>query len=100
MHNDISNRKFRFGGRVRCLVLAGVFSSVVALAGCTQAERSQFAAYGEPHKITLYSGGVEIGQWETEGKILTESSSDGYLFTDKKSGKLKRVSGDVIIEVL
>jgi hypothetical protein len=68
-----------------------------SLIGCTSAKQSQFAAYGHAHSIKLYSGGELIGQWTSDGKVLTEEHSDGYYFTDKKTRKLVRISGDVVI---
>jgi hypothetical protein len=72
-----------------------VFAS---LAGCTDASRSQIAAYGSSFRVTLYSGGEAVRTWKSTGKVLTEEQSDGWYFTDAVTGKLVLVSGDVVVE--
>jgi len=87
--------------RVRCCVFVLLCIGLLsAIAGCTQAERSLYGGYGHPHSIELYSGGILIGEWQTEGKVLSEDNSDGYYFTDSATGKLVRVTGDVIIRII
>lgn len=69
----------------------------LAAAGCTDAEVSRVMAFGDPHRIKVYSGGVMIGEWVTTGTVLNEGASDGYVFTDAATGQMVRVSGEVII---
>ncbi|MEW6381500.1 MAG: hypothetical protein AB1611_18125 [bacterium] len=52
---------------------------------------------GRPGIVKLYSGGRLVEQWESTGKVISEENSDGWLFVDKKTGKLIRVSGTVVI---
>lgn len=33
----------------------------------------------------------------SDGKVLTEDRSDGWIFKDKATGKLIRVSGSVVV---
>ncbi len=49
-------------------------------------------------EISCYSGGQLIYSGKTEGKVLSESNSDGYNFIAAEDGKLKEVSGDCIIK--
>ena len=70
---------------------------VLCLVGCTDAEISQLQSYGSPHRIELWSGGQKVREWTSTGKVLSESESDGYYFCDKETGKLVRVTGDLVI---
>jgi hypothetical protein len=79
---------------LRILILAFLAAGV---SRCTDAEVSQLMAYGDPHHIRVYSGGVLIGEWTTTGAVLNERQSDGYLFTDAATNEMVRVSGEVII---
>ena len=73
---------------------------VLSLAGCTNAYRAQIGGFGSNYKVTLYSGGVAVKEWRSTGKVLTEHESDGWYFMDSETGKLIRVSGQVVIEQL
>jgi hypothetical protein len=66
--------------------------------GCSRAKRSAILAINSKHRITLYSGGQAVRTWVSSGKIENESKSDGYYFQDDKTGKLIRVSGQILIE--
>ena len=68
------------------------------LMGCTDASVSQFTAYGSTFKVTLWSGGQAVKTWTSTGKVIAEENSDGWYFTDKATGKLVRISGDVTVE--
>ena len=48
--------------------------------------------------ISCYSGGKLIYSGRSEGKVFSESNSDGYTFIAANDGKLKEVSGDCIIK--
>lgn len=67
------------------------------IVGCTQTEFKDAITYGRSGVVKLYSGGQLVEQWESTGKILSEENSDGWKFVDKKTGKLIRVSGTVVI---
>lgn len=71
---------------------------LAALAGCTDAAWESMGAYGDEHKVTLYSGGKAVREWTSTGKVLNEEASDGYYFKDKATGQLVRVTGDLVIE--
>jgi len=69
------------------------------LAGCSDATMKNLSTYGDSATIILYScDGKIIRQWESTGKVATETQSDGWRFVDKKTGKLVRVSGTIVIE--
>lgn len=74
-----------------------VLLMLVALGGCTDASRSQFFSYGSPHSVELWSGGQKVREWKSTGKVLSEENSDGYYFCDAETGKLVRVTGDLVI---
>jgi hypothetical protein len=81
------------------IVLIGVLLIVTLIIGFgPSANRAQASAWGKEHSVSLYSGGHLIGHWETTGLVKNEGSSDGYYFQDKETGKLIRISGEVIIE--
>lgn len=77
----------------------GSFAIALACtAGCTNTEMSQLSAYGSNFNVKLWSGGQCVREWQSNGKVLTEGHSDGWFFTDAKTGKLVRVSGCVTVE--
>lgn len=78
------------------LLIAICFTAV----GCTDATRSNLMSYGKEHQITMYNGGTMVRQWISSGKVQSLTDSDGWQFMDKATGKLVRVGGDVIIEVI
>jgi len=86
--------KKKIGLTVTCFSLAFLF------AGCTAASRSSYVSLGNPHKVEMYSGGVKVREWISNGIVHNETNSDGYYFQDKETGKLIRVSGDIVITTL
>ena len=72
---------------------------LLTVAACTDTCQAGLSAYGEPHTIICYSGGVKIGEWTSTGKVQNEGNSDGYQFMDSASQKQIRVSGECIIFV-
>jgi hypothetical protein len=77
---------------VSCAVLASAI-----LISCTDADRSKMGGYGEKYKVKVL-GPDTVVVYESTGKVLSESRSDGYYFTNAATGKLIEVSGTVIIE--
>ena len=77
---------------VSCAVLASAI-----LISCTDADRSKMGGYGEKYKVKVL-GPDTVVVYESTGKVLSESQSDGYYFTNAATGKLIEVSGTVIIE--
>lgn len=71
--------------------------AIFVVPGCTDAERASLSAYGEQHVIELYSGGQKVREWQSTGKVFSEENSDGFYFKDSATGKLVRVTGDVVV---
>ena len=74
------------------ICLAGMY-------GCTDASIADFQSLGNEHTITLYSGGKAVRTWISTGKVVTETNSDGYIFMDKETENVVKVTGDLVIEV-
>lgn len=68
------------------------------LGGCLDAQQAKYSAIGNNFRVTLYSGGEAVRSWHSTGMVLTEQGSDGWYFTDAKTNRLVRLSGDVVIE--
>jgi hypothetical protein len=84
---------------IRLIILAILLIlGLYILTGCTGASIAKFESLGSKHKITLYSGGVAVRTWHSTGYIQNEEHSDGFYFKDDASGKLIRVSGQIVIE--
>jgi hypothetical protein len=84
---------------IKIILLAILLTlSLYLFTGCTGASIAKFESLGSKHKITLYSGGIAVRTWHSTGYIQNEEHSDGFYFKDDVSGKLIRVSGDIVIE--
>jgi hypothetical protein len=83
--------------KMRKNVFCVLLFSLLFAAGCTDATVSKFTALGNEHTVIQYSGGREVNRWTSTGKVQSEEASDGYLFRDKATGSLVRVSGDVVV---
>ena len=79
-----------------------VFSLLCLVTGCsswrTGLSRNTADWTNRSAQISCYSGGQLIYSGKTEGKVFSESNSDGYTFIAADDGKLKEVSGDCIIK--
>jgi len=71
---------------------------MIFLAGCTDTDRASISAYGRPGTITCFSGGKQIYQGSSTGRIQSVTQSDGWQFEEEGSGKFIRVSGDCLIK--
>ena len=82
-----------------CVVgtLAGIIGISLAFAACTDAQQAKIGGYGQTFKVEVISGGQVVRTYKSTGKVLSESSSDGYYFTDADTNKLVEISGDVIV---
>lgn len=65
--------------------------------GCSDAQRAQLGAMGQPGDITCYSGGTVFYHGKSTGKIATEKQSDGWYFQEAGTNNLIRVSGACVI---
>ena len=70
---------------------------LVFLVGCTDAKFAKFTNMGNQAQIECFSGGKQIYEGHSTGKVISEESSDGYFFKEKGTGKLKEVSGNCVI---
>ena len=70
---------------------------IICSSGCTNAHWKNVTSLGCDFKIEMYSGGQVVKTWQSSGKVLTEQGSDGWIFEDKSTGKLVRVSGTVVV---
>ena len=68
--------------------------------GCSNADPASLTAYGDEHRVELYSGGQKVREWQSTGKVFSEENSNGFYFKDAESGQLVRVTGDVIVTPL
>ncbi len=75
-----------------------IFLAATISIGCTYAERAHLSSMGKNHRVTLYSGGVKVGQWEARGQVQNEAHSDGFQFEDAATGKLIEVQGTCLVE--
>ncbi len=71
-------------------------AAILILAGCTDASRASFGAYGSEAKVTCYSGGQVVYEATSTGKVQS-LEADGFAFRDKASGKFVRAFADCII---
>lgn len=73
---------------------------LVTLVSCRDSGTAQLFALGDDCKIELINADGSITHsWISSGKVATEEGSDGYYFMDKATGKLVRVTGNVIITI-
>ncbi len=73
---------------------------MITLVSCRDSTMAQYAALGEDSKIELVNAdGSVTHTWISSGKVKTEESSDGYYFMDRVTGKLVRVTGNLIITI-
>lgn len=78
-----------------------VIFSLFILNSCTDSRKSKVFGLGKEYRIELINcDGSITHSWISTGKVQSESSSDGYYFTDKTTKKLIEVSGTVIITEL
>lgn len=86
-------KKYYWGGMKKYIIL------LLVLSGCSNANRAAISAWGKPHEVKCYSGGVLIYEGSTTGKIENEEHSDGYYFQDSKTKNFITVSGNCVITV-
>ena len=77
--------------------LIGFIMIASLVGGCTSAERGKFFALGDSAKVVCYSGGFKIYDGYSTGKVLSETSSDGYYFVDRDTKNTLEVSGNCVI---
>lgn len=73
-------------------------SIILLVASCTDSRRSKVFGYGDKFKVELVNcDGTVTNSWISTGKVLSENNTDGYYFTDSKTGALIEVAGTLII---
>ena len=71
---------------------------VMGSTSCTDAEKAKWGGLGDEFKVEMINcDGTVARTWISSGKVLSESSSDGYYFMDKQTGKLIEVTGRLVI---
>ena len=65
--------------------------------GCTDAAAHRLGALGGSAEVRCYSGGKLTYEGVSTGRVASSTSSDGYIFVDRKDRKLREVSGDCVI---
>ncbi len=96
MYSNITDNKYKKKNKNAILAL---FLINVGLIGCTAAERDKLGSYvsGEDFRVEVMGCNGPLRVYQSEGKVESESSSDGYFFIDKATGELTEVSGTVVI---
>lgn len=75
-----------------------LMSLLLLASGCTKVEWDRRVDM-DPCVVTLFAAnGQVIKQWNSTGKIHSEKDSDGFYFTDAKTGRTVQVSGTVLVE--
>ncbi len=72
--------------------------AIIALAGCTSADNAQVQTFNKKHHIRLYSGGKQIGEWDSLGSVENNYYGTYFYFEDAKTMRLITIDGDVVIE--
>jgi hypothetical protein len=72
-----------------------IVALALALAGCTDAERADFGAYGEEAGIYCYSGGKLVFEDQSTGRI--QSDTQGIFYKSKATGRYIRAYADCIV---
>lgn len=70
---------------------------LVALAGCTDAERASLLALGDEATVVCYSGGQEVFRDTSTGKVA-QLDGDGITFKSGTDGGYVRAFADCIVK--
>lgn len=81
------------------LVAVGLVSigGIATITGCTDVERAQISALGDPASVKCWSATEVIFEGRSTGVVTSPEGSDGYRFMDAATGKLVEVSGNCVI---
>ena len=69
-----------------------------ALAGCSQAEFSKNVNYGQPARVTCYSGNLKTLDDFSTGRVESEEHSDGWYYFSSTTGRLMHASGACYVD--
>ncbi|QOE32350.1 outer membrane lipoprotein [Klebsiella phage K64-1] len=65
--------------KIKSLIAGFSLASIIFITGCTDATQSQIMSLGNIHQVKCYSGGVEIFNDYSTGKVNDESGNGiGY----------------------
>lgn len=78
--------------------MLGLSALVLAAAGCTDARMAHYSAYGDPARITCYSGGYVVLDDFSTGKVSNADGSDGYEYKSSTTNRLQQGSGDCQVD--
>jgi hypothetical protein len=78
-------------------IFLSVITISIVMVSCTDATMSKMGGYGDTFTVKVL-GPDTIITYHSTGKVISEEHSDGYYFTNRETGKLIEVSGNVIIE--
>jgi hypothetical protein len=79
------------------VMLFTLLTIMATMVSCTDATMSKMGGYGDTFTIKVLGPDTVI-TYHSTGKVISEEHSDGYYFTNRETGKLVEVSGNVIIE--
>jgi hypothetical protein len=72
-------------------------AALLATTGCSDAIVADVGSLGSPNKVSVYSGGKLVAEYESTGYV--ESTDGGrFYFKDSKTGKHVVASGTVVVE--
>ena len=80
------------------LILALMFGQALFKNCAVDANRGKIFSLGSGARVTCHSGGKVIFEGCSTGKAISESTSDGYYFKEKITGRFVEVSGDCVID--
>jgi hypothetical protein len=79
------------------VMLFTLLTIMASMVSCTDAEKSKLGGYGDTFTVKVLGPDTVI-TYHSTGKVISERESDGYYFTNRETGKLVEVSGNIIIE--
>ena len=79
------------------VMLFTLLTIMASMVSCTDAEKSKLGGYGDTFTVKVLGPDTVI-TYHSTGKVISEKESDGYYFTNRETGKLVEVSGNIIIE--
>ena len=78
------------------VMLFALLTIMATMVSCTDATMSKMGGYGDTFTVKVLGPDTVI-TYHSTGKVISEEHY-GYYFTNRETGKLIEVSGNVIIE--
>lgn len=75
-----------------------IAASLIALAGCTDANYAKLTSYGQTSRITCHSGDKIVFDDFSTGKVSKHDNSDGFYFVSRITGRLTEVTGTCTVD--